>query len=277
MPITELVAAVRPKQWLHFAVLPLAGFDPSAPRAAASMAVARGVAIAFCVLAYGYLLNGIADRRLDRDRGKNPLVGRRGSLAPFWAAAAVLAAAAALTAALSSSTVLAATLVSLGVGAVYSIGPRLKAVPGVCTVLNAGCFAPLLLVGVGGDRVGAPLWALVVCFSALLLQNQLLHEAADAEDDRRGGLRTTFDVLGPRGTAVAALAAALLLAAASTWLASARGAPLLLAVHAAPYAIVFPMLLARHGLSSARMARARTVHRALSAMSGALLFGATLA
>ena len=61
---------MRPKQWAHFALLPLACFEPTLPGA---LALARGVAIAACVLAYGYLLNAISDRKIDRSLDKNPL------------------------------------------------------------------------------------------------------------------------------------------------------------------------------------------------------------
>jgi 4-hydroxybenzoate polyprenyltransferase len=278
MAARSVLASLRPRQWAHFALLPLAGVDPSLTAAATVPALARGVAVAACVLGYGYLLNALSDRGLDRDPRKNPLVGSTGPMVAHRIALLALAVAALALAATGPWPALAATLVALGSGTVYSVGPRLKGWPGICTLLNVGCFAPLLYVGLARAPIGAAQWALAGAFAGLLLQNQLVHEAADAVEDRAGGLRTTFLVAGPRGTAALVLLAGLGVAAASLALLSAGGAGLsvLLALHAAPYVTLVPWRVARDGSDPARMRRLRRVHRVGSAASGALLFSTML-
>jgi 4-hydroxybenzoate polyprenyltransferase len=272
----SVLAALRPRQWAHFALLPLAGLDPSLAASATVPALARGIAIAACVLAYGYLLNALSDRELDRDRRKNPLVGARGPLALHRGAVVALAAGALALAATGPAAVGVATAVALASGAVYSVGPRLKGWPGICTLLNVGCFAPLLFVGIAEGPVGAPRWALAAAFAGLLLQNQLLHEAADAAEDRAGGLRTTFLVAGPRLTGVFAFGAGLGVLIASWWLLGVCDGPGLAALHAVPYVTAVPWRVVRSGAAPARMRRLRRRHRLGSAASGALLFALML-
>ena len=54
--------------------LPLATFDAGVPLDAALLAAARGIANAFAILAFGFLLNAVSDRHVDRDPRKNPLL-----------------------------------------------------------------------------------------------------------------------------------------------------------------------------------------------------------
>lgn len=267
-----LLSALRPRQWLHFAVLPAACFELATPLASA-LALARGIAITICVLGYGYLLNAISDRGLDLDRRKNPLAGQEAIGAAPLALVAILAALALGLGATSSKLVIVATSVALVSGALYSVGPRLKARPVICTLMNASCFAPLLLVGAPGASVGPDRWLLVAIFIAMLLQNQLLHEAADAPEDRGGGLVTTFVAFGPVPTAWLALVAGAAALGLVAWLVPT----LFLAVVALPFASYFPWRLAKDGAVPARMARVRRLHRLASAITGALLFGVVLA
>src|SRR5215470_15987121 len=65
---------IRLRHWAHFLLLPLATFDPYGGRADALVAGVRGVASAFAILAFGYLLNSISDRRMDLDARKNPFI-----------------------------------------------------------------------------------------------------------------------------------------------------------------------------------------------------------
>ena len=234
--------------------------------------LARGVAIAVTVLAYGYLLNGLADAYMDRRGGKNPLAGFRGRTGPYRAVIVVLGAIALVLSASGSFPAIVATATALTSGTLYSVGPRLKRFPIVCTLLNVGCFAPLLFVGTPDREIFQVQWALGAAFVALLLQNQLLHEAADAEDDARGGVRTTFSVLGPAGTAVLAMLLGSGLVLAALCVLVLRGAPAALALSATPFVVIFPWSLARHGSNAQRMLRTRTTHRMSSAALGALLF-----
>lgn len=265
------VRAARVGHWAHFLALPAAGWDPGLDAASAAASLARGVAIAFAVLAFGYLLNGIADRHMDSGAEKNPLT-EEGPLGAHLGALAVLALVALALSLPAPRVVLWATTACLASGVVYSVGPRLKRYPLLGTLLNATNFAPLLWVGVGRSGIAAGMLPLTAAFSCLLLQNQLLHEAADRHEDLRGRVRTSVLALGPRGAALAAAAFGVGIAAT----AAAARTPLALA--AAPLALVyvlaFPLLLARAGADPRAMSRARLAHRFFAMATGALFFAA---
>lgn len=258
------LAMVRFREWFHFLVLPLAGLDPSRGVADNAWPGARGAAIAFCVLGFGYLLNAVSDVGVDVDARKNPLLER----APGSAVVAmtVALAVAGLGLALTGPTVgLVATAVSLASGTLYSVGPRLKALPVVGTLANATNFVPLLWVG--ATSPDPPLArALAPAFVGLLLQSQIIHEAADAEGDGRAGLRTTFLVVGRRGSA-----ALLALFGACPGI----GSPVGLAERAclvAIYVVAVPLALLFFAVDPPRAARLRTLHRWSGLALGAALF-----
>src|SRR5437867_5940212 len=73
-PVLDLLRLYRAPQWLHILPLPLATFDAGVPLATALLAAARGIANAFAILAFGFLLNAVSDRHVDRDARKNPLL-----------------------------------------------------------------------------------------------------------------------------------------------------------------------------------------------------------
>jgi 4-hydroxybenzoate polyprenyltransferase len=267
----SIVTLLRVGQWAHFVFLPLATLELHADAFTASLAVLRGVAIAALVLGYGYLENAAADREMDRSERKNPL--RPGAL-PGWVGATKLglvAAAMALSLA-GPALVTLATLTSLAAGWVYSAGPRLKKRPYVGTLLNAVAFGPLVLVGASSSGLPERTWSLMALFSLLLLQNQLVHEAADATEDRLGGVRTTFVSLGRAGSGGLTMLLGLL-AAAVVW-------PRLGPAGALPIALTFgvgaPAMLLACGDQPATMARARLVHRFAALAAGATLFAAEL-
>ncbi len=274
--LVSLKRAVRPQHWLHFMVLPVASWDPAAPLGVSLTALARGALICAAVLAFGYLINTISDRDLDRDARKNPLVGVAKPSALHYAVAAALPWVALVAAWLSPTPVLYATLTAISAGTLYSVGPRLKSLPGVGSLLNVGCFAPLLLLGLSSETVPEARWLLVTCFSLLLLQNQLIHEAADAEDDRGGGVRTTFQLLGARATALLLGALGLLLLGVSVELLRRSAAPLWLAAYAAPFVLWFPWALMRRAPHRSHAQALRVQHRIASAASCALLLSCVL-
>jgi 4-hydroxybenzoate polyprenyltransferase len=270
--MTGLPAALgvlRAPQWLHFAVLPLASLDRAA--LASPPALARGalaVVGASFALAYAYGINALADRESDASPAKNPLAGS--ARAPVEARLAVAVAA---VAALASSLPLgsAATLLmlaSLLAGTLYSVGPRMKALPILGALFNTAIFTPLLGLAVPGAGAPPAHAALCVTFIGLILQNQLLHEAADADEDAAGGAFTTARLLGPRGTR--GLAAGL----------SAPFAALALAFASRP-AVGWTAAAALAGgaaaaLSDRSFAGARRLHRRVAAAGGALLYGVGL-
>jgi 4-hydroxybenzoate polyprenyltransferase len=258
---------LRFREWYHFLALPLAGIDPSLTANQNARAVARGVAVAFCVLGFGYLVNAAGDIKSDFDARKNPLLAGEGALrsaASAWALAGGLATAAVALAACGSAIALGATLVSLASGTLYSIGPRLKAVPVAGTLANATNFAPLLWVGAAGADPSLAR-RLAPAFAGMLLQSQVLHEAADAAADARAGIRTTFLVLGRGPSAVlAALFGALAAFGPPVGLPASAGL-------AVVYVLFFPLALALLASDPERAARLRAWHRWSGVVLGAAL------
>lgn len=269
MPSTSLgrvAATIRLRHWAHFLLLPLAGRDAELPVHANVVSITRGVAIAFCLLAFGYVLNSLADRDMDLDADKRAAA----ALPPTHGHAIVGAlAVVALTLALTGPTMVSvATVACLICGTIYSVGPRLKTLPLVGTILNAGNFGPLLFVGLARDALPPALPVLAAAFVLLLGQNQLLHEAADADEDARGGVRTTFRRLGARGAAALALIAGGLLVP----LLLAR-TPLLAVAGGLVFGLAFPAAFVGLGERSAQAARLRLAHRIVALAFGAALYG----
>jgi len=266
---TGWLAWLRLRHWAHFLLLPLAGVDPAANYELMFGAVLRGVALAFTLLGFGYLLNGLSDRAVDRDPNKSlPQAGWRPwlLLGALWLLALGLAATAPLVVQVASA-------VCLLSGILYSVGPRWKSVPLLGSALNLTNFAPLLVVGAAPGRPMPLLAPLLALFAPLLLQNQLVHEAADAPDDRAAGISTTFVRYGVAKTALLAGLCGLLAAAV---LAGVLRDPLrwpLAAVWLALFGLWIPLQLWRHGAQPAQMARLRLQQRwlALAAGGGACL------
>jgi 4-hydroxybenzoate polyprenyltransferase len=252
----------RVGRWVHFLALPLAGVDRHGG-VATMIAAARGVMIAFLVLAFGYTLNALADRGMDRP-AKNAFAAGAPRLTSAVLGSLVVSALLASSGAPFPARV--ATVVALASGVLYSVGPRLKRIALVGTLANVTNFVPLLWVG---EADGAPprgvTW-LAVAFTCLLLQNQLIHEAADRGEDVAGGIHTTVVALGPRLSGCIAGGLGLLLVLD----ARAHGvAALPLAV---VFGAVFPVALARGGRSEHTMAQLRLVHRAASFVAGTALY-----
>jgi 4-hydroxybenzoate polyprenyltransferase len=271
--VRAFFSAIRFPEWIHFLALPLAGLDHTGPVARELTSLARGIGIAFFVLAFGYLLNALADRDMDGDVSRYALVAGSNRPFPVTGLLWVLAALALGLSWLGPWPVRAAAAVSIASGWIYSAGPRLKSRPGIGSLLNVTNFAPLLLVGMSGPSLPRDLAALTVVFSALLLQNQMLHEAADAEYDRRGELRTTFLYFGRRPAAALAFVLGLAAWLGSVWMgssvgvAAAAGAALL----AFPSLAFYPIWLDRRGEDPVAMSRARGAHRKTSLVLGAML------
>lgn len=251
--------ALRARQWLHFVPLPLAGvpaFGLVTGTCPLGPVLWACLAAALC-LGWAYGLNALADRATDRSRRKNPLVGA--AVGP-WAAAPALLCGALAPAAAGQSGGSGAAALSLAAGALYSVGPRLKRRPVVGSLVNAAIFAPLLAL-VGGPRPSG-FWGISAVFAALLLQNQLVHERADEDEDRRAGAYTTARALGRAGVRRAGVALALAGALAALpgglgwgWAAGASG-----------------LALGAWLTGQADAARARRVHRWVAALAGAAMY-----
>ncbi|MDC3960138.1 UbiA family prenyltransferase [Polyangium jinanense] len=263
--LLRALSALRAPQWAHFVVLPLAGLSRAALGSKSGLTRgALGLAAASFSLAYAYGLNAVHDRASDASAEKNPLTGDA-PLPSFMIAA--LGASAAL--ALGVSVPLGAraslrTLVSLAAGTLYSAPPRLKDRPVLGLVANTAIFAPLLgLCVIEGEE--PPAYELLAAtFVGLLVQNQLLHEIADATEDAAGGAFTTARWLGPERARFAAAAVAVPFAVIARAVAPtpglARAASLVLAAGAAA------------ALWRGDPAAARKRHRGVAAAGGAILY-----
>src|SRR5262249_15532082 len=148
----------------------------------------------------------IADRASDASPLKNPLAG---ALRVPAGAKLVVGAAAGLALLIglvlgSIATVL--LVASLAAATLYSAGPRVKAWPVAGTLLNTAICAPLLgLAAPDGASLPPGASVLSTTFVGLILQSQILHEAADAGEDARGRVLTTARLLGPRWTRIVAV------------------------------------------------------------------------
>jgi 4-hydroxybenzoate polyprenyltransferase len=228
-----------------------------------ALRLALAAAASALALGYAYGVNAVADRATDEASSKNPLAGSAGVPAEVLAAVAASAVSAIAVSLFLGAFALGLTLASLSAATFYSIGPRLKALPILGLLFNTAIFAPLL--GLAVPDQGAPPAFGVLCstFTALILQNQLLHESADEEEDARGGVLTTARLLGPRATRTAVL----FIAAPGIAIAIAL-APAASVAWAAGIAIALCSLAAL----SASPARGRVVHRWLSAACGFMVF-----
>lgn len=270
LALHRLYRLYRAPEWLHILPLPLATFDAGVPLDTALLAAARGMANAFGILAFGFLLNAVSDRDVDRDARKNPLLlpdhaGYKTSLVALPAISVALAA-------FSPWPVQLATAWCLTLGCVYSIGPRLKAIPVVGTLTDAAGFAPILFLGMAGPTLPVGFTTIAIIFAALLLQNQLIHEAGDREDDEASGLRTTWLTLGPRWTALLAACAGGVATAATAATDAGLRSVFVPGIVGAAFVVVFPLLLVSDGLSPGRARRLRVVHRWCALLVGATLY-----
>ncbi len=201
----QAIFTLRFRQWIHFALLPLASFDasdanhfasplPAVPRAIAAVLAASGA------LSYAYGINAIADRRSDDMNGKNPLAGMSTLPIEIYAMV-VLAALFALALGLWLGRIsFFLALLSVAAGTVYSAGPRMKSKPFLGLIFNTLIFVPLLGLGLSDSKYPLGFTAISITFTALLIQNQLLHECADTPEDARAQNLTTARFLGERNT-----------------------------------------------------------------------------
>lgn len=192
--IADLLMFVRVRDWAHFLLLPLvtAELDPFG-----ADALLRGVLLSGGCLAFAYGWNEWNDAEVEAGFPTAPPATLRALLAAILVATITLAI-------YSGLVPLLATAASLGGGALYSGGPRLKRLPVIGTVSNAWIFVPLCLLGRVEPDLSAPTLVLLLAFTAVLLQNQLFHEAAHGPADRAASIDTTFTRFGPRASGVVA-------------------------------------------------------------------------
>lgn len=268
--VTAHLRLYRVPEWAHILPLPLATFDLAAPLDVSLPAAARGIANAFAILAFGFLLNAVSDRHVDRDTRKNPLL-LPASVDYRWSLA-LLPTLSVLLASFSPWPAQLATFACLFLGCVYSVGPRLKSIPVVGSLLNAVGFTPILILGMSGPELPPGFGNVALTFAALLLQNQFLHEAGDCIEDRASGIRTTWLTLGPRWTALLAAGAGLAALLAAAGVTAAGGQVAVLLLIGGVFGLGFPLLLARPQLSPASAARLRVYHRWCSVAAGSSLY-----
>ncbi len=264
----QVAMGLRAQQWWYFLVLPAAGLPVATwhrPTLPLLTALLHGAVVAGGCLGFAYAVNGLVERHTDRDPRKNPWIGQ--PLAKNSAQLlGLLAAATALLAFAAGGDAPMAALTSLAAGAFYSLGPRVKARLLLGTGTNVLIFAPLLLVAPGAElSIRLAAWA--ATFSALLLQNQLVHEQADAGEDAAAGDPSTATWLGPQRTRWV-LATFGGVAAAAPWLALP---------HCAAAAMGCAAVLATAATcSAAKPARRRMLQRRVVLVGATVAFSAEI-
>lgn len=253
---------IRVRDWVHFLPLPFLTLDLAAIGGVGTLAPwLVGVVSAAGCLGFAYAWNEFQD-----EVGYRRETGPNGMRVPGVLLGSLLTmiTLALLAASVSGVRALLAASVSLVAGALYSGGPRWKAIPIVGTVTNAAIFAPLLLLGPGAAVFTLEHALLALAFGTVLLQNQLIHEASHAAEDAADAIRTSWLTFGPRASALAAallgaITIGMLLAVDSTWRTAAGCVPLILLTLAAR-----PERLMSH----VHAARLRTLHRYAGAVAG---------
>lgn len=259
--------ALRATDWWYFSLLPLVSLVDGSGRADGIVVRLLGsVVAAACCLAYAYGYNGITDRGMDRDQGKNALAG----IDAFPREAAVLVTACALTAlaiaAALTRVALLGVALSLLAGTLYSGHLRLKRLPVVGTLVNVLIFVPFPLLALVGPPSPA-MFLLIYCFYVLVTQNQILHEVGDSEEDIAAGVRTTGVVVGVTGVRVIAVVLGPLAALVLwRWLGTASWSSTAAAVALCGGAV----LVAQGDVD--RAAGLRVTHRWYSVVAGGILF-----
>jgi len=202
-----IVAAVkfyRIPNWLHFLGFPLLGVLLARPEDALPLAQTMLLVIASAgLLAYAYSLNDISDRELGRQYGISPkslsTFGSKNielsiSIMPLLGSLILLA--------WFPFLVLALAILFAVLWTAYSFRyPRLKAVPGVCTLINGVGFPLLFLMGFASVRLPNAASALLFVTLVLLqIPAQLIHELCHSRDDRLVHVETTAVHFGVSGT-----------------------------------------------------------------------------
>lgn len=165
--------------------------------------------------ALGYFINELFDQRHDA------LAGKPNRITPLNTGQRLLVFSATVTAAFAPWLWLPADGVSwvliasqVGLFLVYSLPfPRLKAVPIASNLVDMGYayLVPLLLsfrtyMLFSEGEIPTWLWPLLVLVALIGLRNILIHQVNDLFNDRRAGMMTLPQLIGPKGTAIALIA-----------------------------------------------------------------------
>lgn len=264
------VREIRIRDWWYFLPLPLLYCAPEAGLAGATAAL-RGVLLAAVCLGLAYYVNNQADRSGDLDPAKNPLVARPPGVERWVAVCLSLSAAAVGAAFVADRIVGAAVLIAILAGWTYSYFGRLKRLPFLGTVTNVFIFAPLLIFG-RTEGAAAPEFAtgVVVIFVLLLLQNQLIHEAAHSEEDQRSGVRSSYMVLGKPVVTVVVAA----LGVAQVGVVFLGAANLVDVVPLLPFLLLATLVPIRMGsaVSTAELVAVRRLQRLLGLVGGGAFY-----
>jgi len=246
--LARVRAAVRWQEWyaskLPFAWTACASAAASSPLRDAAVLQRTAAVILFTCLcaAFGHVANDHADRECDRSAGRLTPAASLSERAA-WLALAALAGAAlgALAMAATTPAAAAAGIAVLALSAAYSLGPlRLKerGAAGVWSAAAAQRTLPVLLAFATLGPLGAEAWAFAAVAQLAGLRWMLVHQVADAANDRRAGVTTYVAAAGEARARVLlrrvvfplellALAATLWAASASTpsaWRVAAAGA-----------------------------------------------------
>jgi len=156
----------------------------------------RGILFAALCLGIAYYVNNQSDRIIDGNADKNTLI-LRNDRGMRWVIVCGLISVITTVAAFFSHTIIGlAVMISLLFGWIYSYIGRVKKYPFIGTLFNLFIFIPLLFFCYSGNYRPNLVYEIIAVFTAMMVQNQLIHEVMDQEEDRRGGIRTTYMVIG---------------------------------------------------------------------------------
>lgn len=261
--LTGVISLFRVRDWYYF--LPYAMLSVPIKPSLDWLAALRALLLAAGCLAFAYGLNQWRDIGLERCVEIYAISQRRLKFLVILAGMITL-----LLSFSADQLVFLATIASLLASFLYSDGPRLKRLPVVGTLTNAAIFAPIGLLGSNGMPLPTYVIALVIAFACLLLQNQLIHEAAHAEEDRRENIRTTYLCFGPAFVRIAITVLGLLAVIVLIW-GSSSSAPWSGLTAAAVVALMTIATIAGSALERSP-SRLRKLQRWASFISGGLVW-----
>lgn len=198
--LARVRAAVRWNEWyaskLPFVWTACAAAAVASPLGDAAVLQRTAAVILFTCLcaAFGHVANDLADRDCDRAAGRlTPVTALSGRAALLVLAALGAAALGALAMAATRPATAVAGIATLAMAAAYSLGPlRLKqrGAAGVWSAAAAQRTLPVLVAFAALRPLDAQAWAFAAVAQLAGIRWMLVHQVADAANDRRAGVGT---------------------------------------------------------------------------------------
>jgi len=193
--VSKFLRDIRFFHWWYFLVLPLL-YCPISLEHEHVLTALRGIIFAASCLGIAYYVNNQSDRIIDDNADKNALILTNNPSRRWVIACGLISVITTAAAFLSHTVIGSAVMISVLIGWIYSYIGRLKKYPFIGTLFNLFIFIPLLFFCYSGNYQPNRIYEIIAVFTAMMVQNQLIHEVMDQSEDRRGGIRTTYMVIG---------------------------------------------------------------------------------